>query len=276
MPHWSEPQQSVVSPIDAIAEVDRQIKGIEDEKKRRTLNKIETMFGDSGPHSRDRYPRHLEFFRAGKYYRSRLFSAGNRVGKTTAGAFEMAVHLSGNYPKWWPGRVFDGPVSAWACGTSNETTKNVVQAELLGRLEKDDAISEGLIGMGMGMIPMHLIAGVEYHAQIRGAIKTAWIRHVSGKRSVLEFKSYEQSSVAFEGAAKHIVWGDEEIPLDIYTECIMRLMTTDGIFYSTSTPLRGLTEIVQQFMPDGVVPDWETCTTCGKQLMAIDHACPVV
>lgn len=255
MPHWSEPQQSVVSPIDAIAEVDRQIKGIEDEKKRRTLNKIDTMFPDTGPLRRDLYPRHTEFMRAGKYYRSRLFSAGNRTGKTTTGGFEMAVHLTGLYPKWWQGRVFEETGNYWAAGTSNETTKGIVQSELLGKLEKDDSVSESLLGMGTGMIPAHLIAGVEFHAQIRGAIKTAWIKHVSGKRNTLSFKSFEQGSTAFEGISVLGSWLDESPSLEIYTEVLMRSLTTDGIVLITATPLNGLTDLVMQFMPDGVIPD---------------------
>lgn len=148
-----------------------------------------------------------------------------------------------------------------------------MQAELLGRLDKDDSVSDGLIGMGTGMIPAARIVGFEAHAQIRGAMKSVWVRHVTGRRSLLQFKSYEQTSVAFEGSAQHVIWGDEEIPLDVYTECIMRLMTTGGMFYSTSTPLRGLTDIVQQFMPDGIVPEWQTCDICGKQLMEIGHEC---
>ncbi len=278
MSHWSdveEPPSQITTSADAIAELDREIKKISDEKKRRSLNKIESLFPDEGPFRRDLYSKHLEFFRAGRYYRCRLFSAGNRVGKTTAGGFEMACHLTGNYPPFWPGRKFDSAIRAWACGTTNETTKNVVQAELLGHLEKDDNVSDGLIGMGTGMIPLSLIAGFEAHAQIRGAMKTVWVRHKSGGRSVLAFHSYEQGREAFEGTAQHVIWGDEEIPLDIYTECIMRLMTTDGIFYSTSTPLRGLTDIVMQFMPDGIVPEWQTCKACGKQLMAIDHTCAI-
>jgi hypothetical protein len=30
-----------------------------------------------------------------------LFLAGNQSGKTEAGAFEIACHLTGMYPDWW-------------------------------------------------------------------------------------------------------------------------------------------------------------------------------
>jgi phage terminase large subunit-like protein len=272
--HWSDPA-AVISPVDALAEIDRELKGVEDERKRRSLNRIETFFNATGPHRRELYPRHMAFFRAGKYYRARCFSAGNRTGKTIAGSFELTLHLTGRYPDWWPGRRFDTAGLYWACGTTNETTKNILQAELLGRLEKDTSVGEDVIGMGTGMIPAADIAGVEFHAQIRGAIKTAWIRHVSGKRSELGFRSFEAGQPAFEGVARQGILLDEEPPLDVYTECLMRLMTTGGCLMLTSTPLKGLTDVVAQFMPDGVVPEWQTCKVCGKQLMDFDHACPV-
>lgn len=200
----------------------------------------------------------------------------HNCGKTVAGAFETAIHVGGLYPDWWEGRRFEGPITAWCCGVSNETTKNVVQAELFGKLEKDVTVSAEVIGMGTGMIPAHLIAGVEFHAQIRGAIKTAWIRHASGKRSSIHFKSYEQSSTAFEGAAVDWIWMDESADLSIYTECLMRTMTGQGgEVIITATPLNGLTDLVMQFMPDGVVPDWQTCKKCDKPLMAIDHTCQI-
>lgn len=218
----------------------------------------------------------IDFEVAGTHCYSSQGIISHNCGKTVTGAIETVFHLSGAYPLWWEGRRFEGPISAWACGTSNETTKNVVQAELLGKLEKDTNVSDDLIGMGTGMIPASLIAGVEFHAQIRGAVKTAWIRHVSGKRSVLGFKSYEQSSVAFEGTAIDWIWMDESAPLDVYTECLMRTMTGQGgEVIITATPLNGLTDLVMQFMPDGVVPEWQTCKKCGRQLMEHGHECPL-
>ncbi len=162
MSHWMD--ELPPSPVDAVAE---------DERKRRSLNKIDTIFPDNGQHRRELYPKHMEYFRAGRYYRSRLFSAGNRVGKTVSGAFEATCHLTGNYPRWWPGRRFENAIISWACGTSNEKTKGIVQAELLGRLEKDDNVGSDHIGLGTGMIPGHLIASVEFHPHDRTATRSS-------------------------------------------------------------------------------------------------------
>ena len=45
-----------------------------------------------------------EFHEAGAVHRERLFMAGNQLGKTVAGSFEWAMHLTGDYPDWWNGR----------------------------------------------------------------------------------------------------------------------------------------------------------------------------
>ena len=90
-------------------------------------------------HARHKYAKHLEFFEAGAKYRERCFMAANRVGKTLgAGGFETAAHLTGQYPDWWPGRRFDKPVKWWAAGRTNETTRDIVQATLLGQIAQRD------------------------------------------------------------------------------------------------------------------------------------------
>jgi phage terminase large subunit-like protein len=46
------------------------------------------------------------------------------------------------------------------------------------------------------------------------------------------------------------VWFDEEPPQDIYTEGLMRTMTTQGVVIATFTPLSGLTDVALSFMPE--------------------------
>jgi Terminase large subunit, T4likevirus-type, N-terminal len=67
------------------------------------------------------YPKQMEFHAAGTTHRERLLMAGNQLGKTLAGGFELAMHATGRYPDWWQGKRFDGPIQAWACGTTGET-----------------------------------------------------------------------------------------------------------------------------------------------------------
>lgn len=68
----------------------------------RTLSKrtkIDSYYPDSGPLRRELYPKHMEFFRAGRNRRERAFIAANRVGKSEGvGGYEMVLHLTGKYP----------------------------------------------------------------------------------------------------------------------------------------------------------------------------------
>lgn len=170
-----------------------------------------------------------------------LAMTGNRCGKTFTGAYIMAVHLTGIYPDWWEGHRFEGPIEAWAAGISTDTTRDILQSELLGDWKNPDKY-------GTGMIPKELIVSVVNKPQVPGAVQSVLVRHVSGGMSTLDFKSYEMSQDKFMGTAKHLIWLDEECPADIFTQCITRTATTGGITYLTFTPEHGLTELVKNFM----------------------------
>jgi phage terminase large subunit-like protein len=126
-----------------------------------------------------------------------------------------------------------------------------VQAELLGKVAADkDTKPEDPVGLGTGMIPLNdIIRTWNRSGGVANAIEMAHIRHVSGGTSLLGFKSYEQKRKKFEGTGKHVIWVDEECPLDIYIECLTRLLTTQGIIYLTFTPLQGMTDVVLRFLP---------------------------
>ncbi|WP_422028151.1 terminase large subunit domain-containing protein [Roseovarius sp.] len=203
-------------------------------------------------HAREKYQRHLEFFEAGEKYRERCFMAANRVGKTfSAGGYEMACHLTGEYPDWWPGRRFNRPIRAWAAGKWNETTRDIVQATLLGQI----AFRSGRKAMdGTGVIPGHAIGAITWKQGITDLVDTVRVRHVSGGWSTLGLKSYQQGRGSFEGTSQHVIWLDEECPLDVYGECLIRTATTNGLVMLTFTPLEGMSETVLQFLPDDMRP----------------------
>jgi phage terminase large subunit-like protein len=195
-------------------------------------------------YARDRYPKHIEFFGAGAQYRERCFLAANRVGKTTCGSFELTAHLTGLYPAWWSGKRFAHPVRAWACGRRNETTRDIVQASLLGPVAYDGLRK---VLQGTGMVPGNLIGRVTWKRGVDDLTDTVKVRHVSGGWSTLGMKSYEQGRGSFEGTSQHVIWLDEECPMDVYGECLIRLMTTQGVLLLTFTPLEGMSETVLQF-----------------------------
>lgn len=197
-------------------------------------------------YERQLYPKHLEFFGAGRDHRERGFVAGNRVGKSIAGGYEISLHLTGLYPPWWPGRRFNGAVNAWACGKTNETTRDIVQKKLLGEVT---FTGNRKILDGTGIVPADLIEAPAWKMGVPDMVDAIRIRHAAGGFSTLGFKSYQQGRGAFEGTEQHVIWLDEEPPMSIYGECLIRTATTDGLIMLTFTPLAGRSEVVMQFMP---------------------------
>lgn len=216
------------------------------ERARRNGYKIHGYFMETGPYRRELYPKHMAFIEAGLTHRERCMLAANRVGKTELAAYELTCHLTGDYPAWWPGRRFTRPVTAWASGDTGKTTRDILQYKLLGKMGQ----------IGTGMVPAHAIDHYTHKAGLPEAIEVVWVRHVSGGKSVLTLKSFDQRREAFQGTEIDVIWLDEEVPQDIYTECLMRTMDTPerpggGMIMLTFTPLQGITPLVLQFLaPD--------------------------
>jgi len=213
--------------------------------QRLSQNKINIFFPEEGPLSRFNYPKHMEFFKVGKEYAERCIMAANRVGKSESiGAYEMTCHLTGRYPSWWEGHKFDRPINAWAAGTTGTTARDIVQYKLIGPPED----------FGTGLIPAKYIIKTSPKAGgVPNAVDTILVRHVSGGTSRCKIKSYAEGRKSFEGTEQDIIWLDEECPMSVYTECVTRTMTTNGLIMLTFTPLEGLTDTVLQFMPQGEI-----------------------
>lgn len=209
-------------------------------EKQQKYSGMEKWFKPGTPFGIDKLPKHKAFFDAGKDYGQRLLMGGNRSSKTISGALEGAFHATGLYPDWWEGRRFDTPTHGWAIGSTARATRDTVQKELMGPIG----------AWGTGMIPADLIGKMWALAGVPQGIDVVQVKHVSGGWSTIGFKNYEQPMDAFYGTALHWVWGDEIMPLNIYNECLVRTMTTQGIIYVTFTPLKGLTPLVVKFCED--------------------------
>lgn len=218
------------------------LKLLEEKKRRSARNRIKTLYPDDGPHRRELYSKHTEFFAAGGEFNERALLGGNRSGKTLAGAYEMTCHLTGKYPRWWRGKRFEDPVEAWCAGDTARTVRDILQKELLG--PPGDAAAEGT-----GMIPGDLILSTSVKHGLADCVEAVRVKHVGGT-SNLHFKSYDQGRQAFQGTSQHVVWPDEECPIEIYTECLLRTMTTNGVVFMTATPLLGLTALMLSFLPE--------------------------
>jgi phage terminase large subunit-like protein len=219
---------------------------LEERERRTRTRKYLTYYPESGQLSRHAYDKHMEFFKAGLTHMERAAIAANRVGKTTMSAYETTLHLTGLYPEWWPGRRFTHPVEWWAASDTGETTRDIMQLELLGKIDH----------IGTGMIPKDCIIGEPSRRRgVADAVDTVRVKHVTGGESSLSFKSYDQGREKFQGTKKDGISLDEEPGMGVYTECLTRLMATspgatDGTMLCTFTPLQGMSAVVLSFLND--------------------------
>lgn len=190
------------------------------------------------------YPWQKEFAAAGRDNPERMLMAANRVGKTLTAAIEVAYHLTGEYPNDWEGKRFDAPVLVWTGSPTNETSRDIVQAELLGGLGEK---------LGTGWIPRNKIVGrpTTRQAGVKDVVEKFQVRHRNGVSACM-LKTYEQGWQKWQGTAPHVVWMDEE-PDDykIFSEAQTRILTSKGIVLVTFTPLLGVTELVEHFQTGG-------------------------
>ena len=189
----------------------------------------------------DPYPYQQNFHETGSEANQRLLMAANRIGKSYCGAAEMAYHCTGLYPKWWKGRRFPQPIVAWAGGIANETTRDIVQFELLGSPDDPEAF-------GSGAIPRSCILKTERKPGVPNAKSVALIRHVSGGNSSLFFKAYEMQVEKWQGRSVDCIWLDEEPSRELYSQAVTRTLDRKGMVYMTFTPESGMTETVASFM----------------------------
>lgn len=177
------------------------------------------------------------FHAAGQAHRERLLMAGNQLGKTWAGANEIAMHLTGAYPAWWRGRRFDSAVQAWLGSVSQEVSRATVQRLLLSHGEADPLNLRGV-----------LPAGWQRASGTAAGVDEVLIPHAGGGQSSLAFKSYAQGRERWQGASLDLVWFDEEPAFDIYMEGLTRTNATGGLVFATFTPLLGRTALVERFL----------------------------
>lgn len=209
------------------------------------------------------YAKQMEFHARGAKFRERLFMAGNQSGKTLAGAAEMAIHLTGEYPSWWEGVEFRYPIRAIAGSESAELTKRGVQRLLLGAPEKKEE-------WGTGMIPHAALRDTSPRAGVPDAVSSIVVRHKSGDDSVLQLLSYDQGRTKWQADTVDYVWMDEEPPMALYSEALTRTNATGGLVSVTFTPLLGMSDVVARFLRDKPPG---TCVT-NMTIDDVDHYTP--
>ena len=192
------------------------------------------------------YPKQREFHDAGVLFRERGFMAGNQLGKTLAGSAEAAMHLTGRYPDWWQGRVFERPIRALAGSESSELTRDGVQRLIIGNPRDESS-------WGTGLLPKECLVAWSRRNGVSDALDGCVILWGGGGdvqqgHSSLNFKSYDQGRSKWQADTLDFVWLDEEAPMEIYSEALTRISSTGGMVYSTFTPLLGMSEVCRRFL----------------------------
>lgn len=235
----SLPRETQLNLIELLGQYDKRLK----------YSKLEYLFPDKGPYSRDKYSRHVDFFKAGVNHRERAVCGANRVGKSYANYYEIALHVTKLYPDWWPGRRFYEGVRVVCAGKTHPSITEIGQYYLLGNAME----------IGTGLIPKDykdrpFIVDWKSKPNVANGISSVVIKDIYGELNYITFSSYEQGRQAFEGKTLEVVSFDEEPPSDVYEEGLTRTATTDGIVMLTFTPLDGFTTVVQSYLPGGMFP----------------------
>lgn len=167
-----------------------------------------------------------------------MFRAGNQLGKTIGGSAEAAIHATGLYPEWWDGYRFDEANAGWCSGVTGEVTRDTIQRLLLGPVGEH----------GTGFIPKSCIDDITMARGQADLVDTILIKYNKGGKSRIKLKYFEQGREKFQADTLHWAWNDEEPDEDIYTEILTRTNATNGIVWTTFTPLKGMSNVVRRFL----------------------------
>jgi len=191
------------------------------------------------------YPKQLAFHALGKTKRERMLMAANRYGKTICAGSEVAFHLTGYYPDWWPGIRLTKP-GRWGIGSKTaELTRDGAQKMLLGPFGR----------FGTGTIPKANLIDYKLARGIPESVDIFRVRHASGGVAEAVLKAYADGREKWQADEWQGVWLDEESPEDIYSEASARTAVTSGPILNTLTPLLGMSNVVRRFYPDQGHPD---------------------
>jgi len=223
------------------------IQSFADHKK---YNLIDSVFPAEGPFSRTRYSKHMQFFKAGATHRFRVLGGGNGSGKSFTVSTELDFHMTGEYPDWWEGYRFKKSIKVWVICESGSLWRDSMQQALLGSVGEE---------LGTGLIRKDLIHDTKSMPGVPGAIGQIMTKHKSGGVSSVTVKTFEMGRNQFQAANLDLLIFDEEPPEDIYSECVMRTRGVEGVrapgrVMMAFTPLKGLSEVVLRYLPNGRFP----------------------
>lgn len=159
-----------------------------------------------------------------KFHRStakeKLYIGGNRSGKTVGTVCEAVQWLTGEHKF----RTDLPPVPIRGRGVA---------------VDIEDGIKKIILPELAKWVPQSHLINNSWEDSYDKQSRTLTLEN----RSFLELMSYEQDVEKFAGTSRHFTFFDEEPPEDIFNECLMRLVDTDGSYWISMTPLIEMTWI---------------------------------
>ena len=145
---------------------------------------------------------------------------GNRFGKTCMATVEAVWQATGEYPDWY-----------------SQEGRSPIPSR--GRIVCTDFIN----GIEKVILP-ELQKWMPKKFLIKGSWENSYEKMkrklTLNNGSFIELMSFDQEVGSFAGSSLHWVWFDEHGKRDIYQECKMRLLDTEGRFWGTLTPVQGI------------------------------------
>lgn len=149
----------------------------------------------------------------------RFLCGGNRSGKTEAGAWEDAAHLTGLYPEWFPTNL--------RLSTPNRGRVIVTDYAKGGAVYEEKLFK---------FLPPERVVSVR--RTNKGALESVEVRHISGGISSVEIMTHEQDDMVFQGWSGHWAHFDEAPPREKFIFTLRGLIDYKGRCWLTLTPLR--------------------------------------
>lgn len=144
----------------------------------------------------------------------RMYSGGNRAGKTVGGVAEDVKWLTGKHEVH--SKKYPPPIRGRVCA-----------------VDFDKGIDRVIIPEFKKWMPTDLLIEGQWEKSYKNSTRLLTLTN----GSTCEFMSYDQDVDKFSGTSRHFIHFDEEPPKAIFTECLARLIDTDGMWWMTMTPL---------------------------------------
>ena len=145
--------------------------------------------------------------------KGKLFIGGNRSGKTVGGGVETVKRLTGRHER-------------------TDLPRPPVRGRAIG-VDFIQGVEKIIIPEIKKWLPPSYYKNGSWEDSYDKQARTLHLTN----NSTLEFMSYEQELDKHAGTSRHFVWFDEEPPLPIFNENMLRLADVDGDFWITMTPL---------------------------------------